>query len=133
MTINVNYSIFIGVSVDGHQAVNLWFFEDKNKIIGCLTEGYNTTETVTKLIETINDVTLNRIPKAEIRSKIDEPPAFTLKLTYDDAEFINEYSAYESVKIKTSELKTILFELLYFLKKYENNEIPNLTYNLQKE
>src|SRR5882724_5576732 len=105
MKLNVNYSIFIGVSVDGHQAVNLWFYEDKHKIIGCLTsEGYNTSASIIELIEIINNIFFNKIFKSEITGKIDQPPAFTLNITYDYAEFINEFSAWGSVKISTFQL-----------------------------
>ena len=133
MRLNADFSIFITVSIDGNQGINLHFYNAKYKIIGCVIELCNNTTKVTKLIETINDITLNKIPKLEIPSTTQELPAFTLNLKSDYTEFLNEYSGLESVTIKTSDLKIILFELLYFLKKYENNEIPNLIYNLQKE
>lgn len=132
MKLNVDFSIFIAVLIDGNQGINLHFYNDKYKIIGCIIELCNSSNRLIKLVETINDVTLNKIPKIEIPSTKEEPPAFTLILDIDNAEFRNEFSACESVTIKTSELKEILLELLHFLKKYESNEIPNLIYNLKR-
>ena len=134
MKLKVDFSVFIRVSIDGTQNVSLLFYKDKYRILSCIPELCSTASTVTKLIETINDIHSNKIPEIALPSTTnDDPPAFTLHLTYNNAEFINEYSANESVTITTAELKEILFEFLYFLNKYENNEIPNLIYTLQKE
>jgi hypothetical protein len=127
---NKDFSIFVTVGLEGEQSLNLHFFDERLNIISTLTsEGYNKSSILKGLKENIQKA-IDGDSIFEFNGLLGES-AFCCYVNSLDTKFINLLSAWDDVQITTNQFISILDELINFLQKYENNEIPNLIYNLQ--
>ncbi len=127
------YSFNISVDENGNQIPCMNFYTTELMFMNNLVVDFEmmNSNDISELIKNIEDVIYEK--KEEFTIDSQEAAFISVKKNFSTLEDLLDFDEEgKIIEVKTLDLLNLFTEWNLFLKKYENNEIPNLKYNLMK-
>lgn len=130
---NDDYQFGISIAENGRQYAGISFHNNRYKFMNNLIADYEmmTSSYIDRVITEVDSVICGTKDEFYFGAAVGILVKMKETLLEDYLELMPEDK--RIVTVPTEDVKKMLLDWHSFLKRYENNEIPNLTYNLKKE